>query len=201
MTIQTVGTQYNTYNPYNTDGMPPVVGQQPETGSDFGSISSMLANGAGGGFAAFKLGGQMGTGYKDTFNAIKNIKQGGFKPVLGGMKSLAMTSVKGAGLAALVGAGVSAVSNGAQVVMGNTDASTAVSNVVGDTLTSAVGGLGAVAVGGAANIALNAVFKAGGLPVVIGTVVAGAAGAVLAGKALEATGIKDSLQGSVAGAF
>jgi hypothetical protein len=185
-----VGTSnYTPYSPYA-----PVT---PETGSgfstDFTSISSKLSAGAGGGFAAYKLGAQMGQNIKSIFakpapapTPGTSITAGGF---MTGMKNVAITGIKGAGLSALVGAGVSAVANGVGVATGKIESGQAVTNVVGDTITSAVGGLGAVTLAGLGNMALGSMGVAG-LPLTIITVGLGAAGGV------GASFIKDKIMGN-----
>lgn len=178
------------YSPYQST--PPVVADTGSGfGTDFTSISSKLAAGAGGGFAAYKLGAQMGQHIKSIFtkptpNPGTQISAGGF---LTGMKNVAVTGFKGAGLSALVGAGVSAVANGIGVATGKVESSQAVSNVIGDTITSAVGGLGAVTLGGLGNLALSSMGVAG-LPLTIVTVGLGAAGGV------GAAFLKDKIMGN-----
>ena len=169
--------QTSNYNPYTTT---PVVSEDSGSGfgTDFTSISSKLSAGAGGGFAAYKLGGQMSTNMKGMFG-------NGFKGFLGGAKNVAITGVKGAGLSALVGAGVSAVTNGVGVATGKVDSSEAVSNVIGDTITSAVGGLGAVTVGGLGHMALSKI-GVGGMGLTIATTALGVVGGVAASFAKDA---------------
>ena len=172
--IQPVGT--SNYTPYN--GTAPVATDTSTAAfsADFTSISSKLSAGAGGGFAAYKLGAQMGQNMKSIFAKPNPAEMagGGF---MTGMKNVAVTGFKGAGLSALVGAGVSAVANGVGVATGKVESSKAVSNVVGDTITAAVGGLGAVTLGGLGNLALGSMGVAG-LPLTIITVGLGAAGGV-----------------------
>ncbi|MBT9548912.1 MAG: hypothetical protein IV090_26205 [Candidatus Sericytochromatia bacterium] len=171
--------------PVSTSNYSPYTPVVSDTGSafntDFTSISSKLAAGAGGGFAAYKLGAQMGQNIKSIFakppappTPGTQITAGGF---MTGMKNVAITGFKGAGLSALVGAGVSAVANGVGVATGKVESGQAVSNVVGDTITSAVGGLGAVTLAGLGNMALGSMGVAG-LPLTIITVGLGAAGGV-----------------------
>ena len=178
--------QYNNtgsgYNPYN-------VGSGDTYGDDsFSSITSLVAPGAGGAFAAYKLSGKMSESIKSIF--AKKPPAGdpaaslNARGVMGGLKNVAMTSIKGAGLAALVGAGVSAVGNGIGVATGSVDSSQAVGNVVSDTLTSAVGGLGAVALGGGGHMLLSKI-GVGGLPMTIATTALGAVGGVAAGFVKE----------------
>lgn len=177
----TTGVQTSTYNPYNpspTTGDDSGSGFGSGFGTDFSSISTMVANGAGGGFAAYKLGGQMGQNVKGMFG-------NGFKGVLSGAKNVAITGLKGAGLSALVSAGVSAVGNGVGVATGKIESSEAVSNVLKDTIGGAVGGLGAVTAGGLGNLALSA-MGVGGLPLTLVTVSLGAVGGVLGGQFTKA---------------
>lgn len=154
-------TAYNPYNNSNTFGE-----------DSFSSITSLLSGGAGGGFAAYKLGAQMGTDIKGMFGH-------GLNGFMGGLKNTALTGLKGMGLSALIGAGVSAVGNGMGVAMGKVDSSEAVGNVVGDTITAAVGGLGAVTAGGVGNLLLSKVGMSG-IPLTIATVTLGAVGGVAA---------------------
>lgn len=164
------GVQSSSYTPYSPYS--PVSGDTGSAfGSDFSSISSMVAHAGGGGFASYKLGAQMG----------QNIKQIFGKTFFTGIKNSAITGLKGAGLSALVSAGVSVVSNGIGVATGQTDGSSAVSNVMRDTIGGAVGGLGAVTLGGLGNLALGSLGLAG-MPLTIATVALGAVGGVLGGQ-------------------
>ncbi len=175
------GTNTGGYNPYNVGS-----GSSSTYGDDsFSSITSLVSPAAGGGFAAYKLSGKMAESIKSIFAkkppagdpATAGLNTSG---VMGGLKNVAITSIKGAGLAALVGAGVSAVGNGIGVATGAVDGSQAVSNVIGDTVTSAVGGLGAVALGGAGHMLLSK-FGVGGMAMTITTTALGAVGGVAAG--------------------
>lgn len=183
MTALSIGAYQNTtptYPTYQSQTTPTVspAAYNPFNDSDafgndgFSSVTSLLAGGAGGGFASYKLGAKMGTDIKGMFG-------NGFQGFMGGLKNTALTGLKGMGLSALVGAGVSAVGNGVGVAMGKVDSSEAVSNVVGDTITSAVGGLGAVTAGGLGNMLLSKV-GVGGIPLTIATVTLGAVGGVAA---------------------
>lgn len=167
----TVGVQTSSYTPYSPYS--PVSGDTGNGafGSDFSSISSMVAHAGGGGFAAYKLGAQMGQNMKQIFG----------KTFMTGIKNSAMTGLKGAGLSALVSAGVSVVSNGVGIATGKIDGSSAVSNVMKDTIGGAVGGLGAVTIGGLGNLALGSLGLAG-MPLTIATVALGAVGGVLGGQ-------------------
>jgi hypothetical protein len=159
---------YNTYSPYDPGSSPTGTSA---FGSDFSSIGSMVANAAGGGFAAHKLGAQMGQNMKAIFG----------KTFTTGLKNSAATGLKGAGLSALVSAGISVVSNGVGIATGKTDGNTAVNNVIKDTLGGAVGGLGAVTFGGLGNLAMGSLGLAG-VPLTVATVALGAVGGVLGGQ-------------------
>ncbi|MBF2052620.1 MAG: hypothetical protein IGS03_04045 [Candidatus Sericytochromatia bacterium] len=167
--------QTNSFNPYVQS---PVVADDSQLSSgfsgDFANVSSMLANAAGGGFAAHKVGAQMGTNLKGLFG-------NGFKGFFGGMKNVALTGAKGAGLSALVSAGVSAVSNGVGVATGKVDSGQAVSNVVKDTIGGAVGGLTAAGAAGVGHLAMNAVGMTGTIGTVV-TVGLGVVGGVVGGQ-------------------
>lgn len=195
--VPTVGQYTNPYLPATTT--PPVVGDTGSFGSDFSSIGRMVAHAAGGGFASYKLGGQMAQNIKTMFGkppappAGVEVARSFGGNFMTGLKGVATTSLKGAGLSALVSAGVSAVTNGVGVATGKQDGSTAVSNVLSDTIGGAVGGLGAVTLGGLGNLALGA-FGIAGLPLTIATVGLGAVGGVLAGKLLDSSGAVQSLQ-------
>jgi hypothetical protein len=177
-------TTISSYNPYvSSPTAPSTSSPAPSTGAssflptlsgfstDFTSISSMVAHAGGGGFASYKLSGQMADSMKGMFgNGV-----GGF---FGGMKNVAVTGLKGAGLSALVSAGVSAVANGVGAATGKVDSSQAVTNVVKDTIGGALGGLTGVAAGGVGAM----IFRGGG---VMGTVISvglGAVGGVLGGQ-------------------
>lgn len=155
-------------------------------GSDFSSISSLVAHAGGGGFASFKLAGKMADSYKTLFGHPPAPPAGGTAAatsgfahnLMAGFKGIAVTGLKGAGLSALVSAGVSAVANGVGAATGQVDGAEAMSNVVKDTIGGAVGGLTAVTAGGLGAL----VFHGGG---VLGTVVSvglGAVGGVVGGQ-------------------
>ena len=184
----TYAPQATGYNPYSTTPVVSDTGSSAGSGffsTDFTSISSMGAHGAGGGFASYKVSGQMAEGIKTLFGkgtppaapATSGIGQN----LMQGFKGIAIAGAKGAGLSALVSAGVSAVANGVGVATGKVESSQAVSNVVKDTIGGAVGGLTAVTAGGLGSIALGA-FKIGGLPATVITVGLGAIGGVLGGR-------------------
>ena len=175
---------YNTSSPVAAAGYNPygdtVISDDSNSGggtfggfsTDFSSISSMAANAAGGGFAGYKLGAQMGGNMKSIFNSGQ-----GFKGALGGVKNTAITGLKGAGLSALVSAGVSAVANGVGVATGKVERSEAVSNVVKDGIGGAVGGLTGVTAAGLASF-----IPVKGVMGTILTVGAGAVGGVIGGR-------------------
>ena len=159
------------YNPYGDT----VISDDTNTGgggfsTDFSSISSMASHAAGGGFAAYKLGGQMNGNMRSIFG-------NGFKGALGGIKNTAITGVKGAGLSALVSAGVSAVANGVGVATGKVESSEAISNVGKDAIGGAVGGLTGVTAAGLASF-----IPVKGVMGTILTVGAGAVGGVVGGQ-------------------
>ena len=189
MQIQSVNNFVNSYMPYQTASTP-VVSDNSNTGSgmfstDFTSISSMVAHAGGGGFAAFKVSGQMAESIKTLFG--KGTPPAGAEAagigsnLMKGFKGIAISGLKGAGLSALVSAGVSAVSNGVGVATGKVESGVAVNNVVKDTIGGAVGGLTAVTAGGLGSIAMGA-LKIGGLPATVITVGLGAVGGVLGGQ-------------------
>jgi len=201
MTIQALGnTVYNYattvsgYSPYSSQPVATDNGSGTPSAmfaTDFTSISSMVAHAGGGGFAAFKLSGQMGDSIKTLFGhppAPAAPPAGGGAATAGfagnlmtGLKGVAITGLKGAGLSALVSAGVSVVANGVGAATGKIDSSKAVTNVVKDTIGGAVGGLTAVTAGGIGSIAMGA-MHIGGLPATIITVGLGAVGGVLGGE-------------------
>lgn len=181
--MTTINTAYNPYTqtapgatttPAPTTGTSwsnPLSGLTSGFATDFSSISSMASHAAGGGFASYKLSGQMADSYKSLFGN----GAGGF---FGGMKNIALTSLKGAGLSALVSAGVSAVANGVGAATGKVDKAEAMSNVVKDTIGGTLGGLTAVTAGGLGSL----IFRGGG---VMGTVISvglGAVGGVVGGQ-------------------
>ena len=166
----------SSYNPYTQT--PPSQTTPPATGTgassylptlsgfstDFSSISSMVSHAGGGGFAGYKLGGQMADSMKSVFG-------NGIKGFFGGMKNVAFTGIKGAGLSALVSAGVSAAANGIGVATGKVESTVAVNNVVKDTIGGALGGLTGVTAAGIGSM----IFRGGG---VMGTVISVGLGAV-----------------------
>lgn len=158
----------------NTDSEQPAPSAPRDS---FSRVSSMVATGAGGAFAAHK--------YSETMaESIFNYQelgelQGAPGVAFATFKEMGGIALKGAGMSALVSAGVSVVANGVGLAKGKLDRETAVKNVVGDTITGAVGGLGAVTLGGLGGLAL---VKMGmtGLPITIATVAIGAATGVAA---------------------
>lgn len=189
-TTYTYGAQPSNYSPYSST---PVASDNGGTSTgmfstDFTSISSMVAHAGGGGFAAYKLSGQMGDSFKTLFGhppappANGGAATAGFGGnLMTGLKGVAITGLKGAGLSALVSAGVSVVANGVGAATGKIDSSAAVKNVMKDTIGGAVGGLTAVTAGGVGSIAMGA-MHIGGLPATIITVGLGAVGGVLGGQ-------------------
>ena len=166
---QTQSVAPSSYNPYGNTVVSDDSGSGSGFSTDFSSISSIAAHAGGGGFAAYKLGGQMNGNMKSIFG-------NGFKGAFGGIKNTAITGIKGAGLGALVSAGVSAVGNGVGVATGKVDSSEAVSNVIKDS----IGGLAAGALGTTAGGLASFIPVKG----VVGTVLvtaAGAAGGVAGG--------------------
>lgn len=145
------------------------------TADSFTRISSMVSAGAGGGYAAYRYS-------EDMAESIFNYSQLGDLAHAPGVafasfKEMGGIAFKGAGASALITAGISAVANGVGVARGTVDQTTAVRNVVADTITGAVGGLGAVTLGGLGGLGL---VKLGvtGLPITIATVAIGAAAGV-----------------------
>jgi hypothetical protein len=163
------------YSPYTQN--PVVADGNSNSGSgfstDFSSISSMVANGAGGGFTSYKMGATMAGNMKSIFT------KGNF---MNGLKGTAITGFKGAGLSALVSAGVSAAANGYGVATGKIDSSAAVSNVIKDSIGGAVGGLAAVTAGGFGHMLLGRFGVVGTIASVGLGAAAGVAGGQLAKK-------------------
>lgn len=157
--------------------------QQAYTPDTLTTLGRMAGHAAGGGFAAYKLGGQTATHIREATEAYKGTPEapGGIKAALPGIQKVMFNGLKGAGLSALVSAGVSAVTNGVGVVSGKTDSQTAFNNVVGDTISGAVGGFTGVTAAGAGNLLLSSMGMAG-IPLTIGTVAFGAVGGILGGK-------------------
>lgn len=144
-------------------------------GSDsFSSVTSLLAGAGAGGVASYKLSSQMADNYKSLFG-------NGFSGFMGGMKQVAITSAKGAGIGALVGAGISVIGNGVQAATGRIEVSEAAHNVVTDTIASAVGGFGAVTLSGLGYLALGKMGLAG-TGLTIATVALGAIGGAAAAE-------------------
>ncbi len=170
---------YGNANPYGNGGVSSDTNITYK--KDFSSITSLVSGAAGGGFAAYKLGGKMGESIKGLFGkapvtppADGAAKAGFGKNFAGGIKGVAMTGLKGAGLSALFAAGVSAVGNGVGVATGQVNGSDAVGNVVKDTIGGAVGGLTGVTLGGFASM-----IPVGGVFGTVLTVGFGAIGGVL----------------------
>lgn len=137
----------------------------------------IIGHGAGGGFASYKMGSKMAEQYKLVAEAIKT---NGLKGAVPQMKSLGITSAKGAGMAALVSGGVSALTNGIQVARGQMEGKEAINHVITDSISGAVGGLGAVSLAGAGHLALGRLGVVG-LPLTIATTAIGAVGGATAG--------------------
>lgn len=136
---------------------------------------------AGGGFAAYRLGGKVAEQMKEVAKAFKTPPNKDLPSALPGVKNLFGSGMQGAGLSALVAAGVSAISNGVSVMQGKTDSATATQNVIGDALSGAIGGFTAVTAAGAGTLLLGSMGVAG-LPLTIATIAFGAAGGVLGGR-------------------
>ena len=181
--------QVQAYNPYASG---PVVSDDSNGGgftgfsTDFTSISSMVSHAGGGGFAAYKLSGNMAESIKTIFGKGTPPATSGFgQNLMTGMKGIAINGAKGAGLSALVSAGVSAVANGVGVATGKIDSSEAVGNVVKDTIGGAVGGLVGVTAAGVGHIFLGRFGTIGTIAAVALGAVGGVAGGKLAGKLTE----------------
>lgn len=159
---------YPVYPPYNPaqPGNGYGYGNDPYGTDTFTSVSSLVSGAAGGGFASYKLGAQMSGNMQGLFG-------NGFSGFFGGMKQMALTGAKGAGLSALVGGGISVVTNGISAVSGRIEPTEAVRNVVGDTITGAVGGFGAVTFAGLGHLVLGK-FGLAGTGLTIATVAIGA---------------------------
>ena len=157
--------------------------QQAYTPDTLTTLGRMAGHAAGGGFAAYKLGGDTAAHIRKVAESIKGTPDapGSIKAAMPSIQKAMFNGLKGAGLSAMVSAGVSAVTNGVSVVSGKTDSQTAFNNVVGDTISGAVGGFTGVTAAGAGNLLLSSMGM-GGLPLTIGTVAFGAAGGVLGGK-------------------
>lgn len=168
--------QTSSYNPYADNPINPDNGGGPAFSGDFNAISSMAAHAAGGGFASYKLGAGMAGNIKSIFTKGN---------LFNGIKGTAMTGLKGAGLSALVSAGVSAAANGYSLATGKIDGSTAVSNVVKDSIGGAVGGLAAVTAGGVGHMLLGRFGVVGTIASVGLGAVAGVAGGRLANTFTE----------------
>jgi len=168
--------QTSNYNPYADNPVAPDNGNGSLAGGDFTSISSMVANAAGGGFTSYKMGASMAGNMKSIFT------KGNF---MGGLKGTVITGFKGAGLSALISAGVSAAANGYSVASGKIDGSTAIGNVVKDSIGGAVGGLAAVTAGGFGHMLLGRFGVVGTIASVGLGAAAGVAGGRLASSFTE----------------
>lgn len=165
---------YPVYPPYPGYGHQAPAYPDPYGTDTFSSVTSLLAGAGAGGFAAYKLSSTMADHYQHLFG-------NGFGGFMGGMKQIAFTSAKGAGLGALVGAGVSVIGNGVQAATGRIETSEAVHNVISDTVASAVGGFGAATLGGLGYLALGKLGLAG-TGLTIATVALGAIGGAAAAE-------------------
>lgn len=184
--MTTITAAYNPYTQY-APGTQPSTSTSTGTGSttplsnvsnsllpdftSFSSISSFVSSAAGGGFTGYKLGGQM----TDSFKSLFGNGAGGF---MGGMKNIAVTGFKGAGLSALVTAGVSAAANGIGMATGKVTSDVAMKNVVKDTIGGAVGGLTGVTAAGIGGL----IFRGGGVMGTVLSVGLGAVGGVVGGQ-------------------
>lgn len=143
--------------------------------------SRSVGLGAGGGFAAYRLGDSIAKQMREIGRVLEGRPNEGLTPVGPNLQKLAASGMQGAGLSAMVSGGVSLVANGIAVVRGNIEGQTAVQNIISDSLSGAISGFSAVGAAGAGNLLLSSmgVF---GLPLTVATVAFGAAGGVLSGR-------------------
>ncbi len=140
-------------------------------------ISKYAAQGAGGAFAAYRLGKSTGELYREISKAFQKGGRG-LPQAKPGIEGALMNGVKGAGMGALVSAGISLVSNGWQVTQGEITTEDLTDRVVDDTLNGAFAGFGGVTLGGLGNLVMGSMGMTG-LPLTIGTAAVGAVGGIL----------------------
>lgn len=150
-------------------------------GSDtFSTFSQYAGQSASGAFAAFQLGERTSHFYREISKAFEGgaAAGNGWTQARPGIEGAVMSGVHGAGIGALVSAGVAVASYGYQAMQGDISVEELTDHVLTDSLSGAFAGFGGATLGGAGHLIMSSMGMAG-LPLKIGTAIAGAIGGVL----------------------
>lgn len=149
-------------------------------GSDtFSTFRKYAGQSASGAFAAFQLGERTSGFYRQISKAFESgSTAGGWSRARPGIEGALMSGVQGAGIGALVSAGVAVASYGYQAIQGEISVDELTEHVLNDSLSGAFAGFGGATLGGAGHLIMSSMGMMG-LPLKIGTAVAGAVGGVL----------------------
>lgn len=150
-------------------------------GSDtFSNFSQYAGQSASGALAAFQLGERTSGFYRQISKAFESGSAvgNGWTLARPGIEGAIMSGVQGAGIGALVSAGVAVASYGYQAVKGEISVEELTEHVLNGSLSGAFAGFGGATLGGAGHLIMSSMGMAG-LPLKIGTAIAGAVGGVL----------------------
>lgn len=182
----------------NTPTTNPITPTQPERTDNFSQVGSIVGSMAAGGASSFKFSSEISNSLKSTIDAVKTTDGGigsKMKSSLPGVKSIAVTEAKAAGIGALVSGAFSAISNGIEVLQGKKTGADAVGTFAADTVNGAVGAMAGVTAGGLATFALSSML--GATPLLIVGVAAGAIGALASDRLFKGLGAYDGIRNSV----
>jgi hypothetical protein len=147
-------------------------------GSDtFSMFRQYAGQSASGAAAAFQLGERTSGFFREISKAFEG-SGNGWTQARPGIEGAVMSGVHGAGIGALVSAGVALVSHGYQTMQGEISVEELSDHVLTDALSGAFAGFGGATLGGAGHLIMSSMGMAG-LPLKIGTAIAGAVGGVL----------------------
>lgn len=161
-------------------------------GDRFSTFSQYTGQAASGAFAAFRLGERTSNFYREISKAFGQGGRG-WTQARPGIEGAVMSGVRGAGVGALVAAGVSVISYGFQTAKGDMSIDQMTDHVLSDSLNGAFSGFGGATLGGAGHLIMSSMGMAG-LPLKIGTAIAGAVGGVLLSQMSQP--MEDSLTSS-----
>ena len=171
-------------------------GTETERTDDFTKIGGIVGSAVAGGAASYKFSATFSNSLKSTVQEVKTAEGMGnkFKASFPGVKDMAQTSMKAAGIGALISGGISAITNGVDVLRGKKTGAEAVGTFAADTAGGAVSAMTGVAAGGLATFALGAMFT--GTPLIAIGVGVGALGALLGDRLFKGSGAYDAIRGS-----
>lgn len=146
-------------------------------GDRFSLFSEYAGQAASGAYSAFRHGENTSNFYREISKAFQR-GGNGWADARPGIEGAIMSGVRGAGVGALVSAGVAVASHGFQAARGEMSVEDFTDRVLNDALNGAFSGFGGATLGGAGHLIMSSMGMAG-LPLKIGTAIAGAVGGVV----------------------